>query len=346
MYTLASGFVELDFFGGTVMAVESPATLELVSQQEARLLAGRVTIDAGDAVTTFLLQTPVGDLLDIGTRYGVFVARDGSTETHVFEGEVDIRQTASPRSGRRVEADSAIRITPAGLASSLPVSVNEFPEPTRRISDLLRDGDFEVETRLLRGDAETFGVWGGDICRIVGKQETIRPFSGHGMLLFQSTGQRDDSDRSAETAASQLSQWIDLQPYRQAITAGRVRALLSARFNRVAGNDLTDSQFSIHLEAFEVAPREARQRVKARPRAPRSRISYDLLSDSDPESWEKAEAVLTLPPTARCLHATVFAFENVSNDRGTTPEFDGHFADNLQFELLIEPTGSEVSGNK
>ena len=85
---------------------------------------------------------------------------------------------------------------------------------------------------------------------------------------------------------------------------------------------------------------------KSQPVKARSRISYDLLSDSDPASWETVEAVLALPPNALFLEATVFAFENVSNDQDATPEFDGHFADHLQFELLVDPAGSESSGQQ
>lgn len=342
IHSLNSGFVELDFFGGTVVAVESPAILELISQREARLVSGRVTIDAGDAATSFVLHTPVGEVLDIGTRYGVYVAGDGETETHVFEGEVDIRQTTSRQSPRRVEADSAVRITTTGVAESLPVSESAFPQASRQIVGLLRYGDFEPVTNLQVGRAD-FGQWGGDICQVVGERQGIRPFSGEGMLLFQSTGQNPRDDRASPTAASQLSQWIDLTPYRAAIANGQVKARLSARFNRVTGDEKTDSQFNIHLESFDVPPEEAVQLRTSQPRMPRSRVSYDLLSDSDPESWEKVDAVLGLPPNALYLEATIFAFENVSNDQDASSEFDGHFADDLQFELFIEPTGSEAS---
>ena len=78
---------------------------------------------------------------------------------------------------------------------------------------------------------------------------------------------------------------------------------------------------------------------------PRSRASCSLLSDSKPESWEDIETSLTLPPGTQCLQAEVLAFENVLNDQDDVSEFDGHFADHLQFELIVEPAGSEVSMN-
>ena len=345
VYQLKRGFVELDFYGGAVVALQAPAEIELRSQREARLLNGRLTVEAGDSERSFLLHTPAGEVVDIGTRYGVFVDASGFTETHVFEGLVDIRQKKPRESVHRLEADSAVRITTSGVAESLSVTESAFPQASRKIAGMLRHGDFEPGTRLHVGRAK-FGQWGGDICRVVGDSQGIRPSSGEGMLLFQSTGQNPQAGRDSTTAASQLSQWIDLTPYRAAIAEGRVRAKLSARFNRVAGDEKTDSQFTIHIESFGVAPEEAVRQQKARPRAPRSRVSYDLLSDGKPESWESAEAVLALPPNALYLEATVFAFENVSNDQDASREFDGHFADDLQFELLIEPAGSEMNGEK
>lgn len=106
------------------------------------------------------------------------------------------------------------------------------------------------------------------------------------------------------------------------------------------GDVRTDSQYSIHLEAFDLTTREAKQRLKSQPDAPRSRASDQLLSDSNPQSWKKTEAVFTRPTDARSLQVTVLAFENVSNDVGTTSEFDGHFADDLQFHLMVEPATS------
>ncbi|MBL6706804.1 MAG: FecR domain-containing protein [Planctomycetaceae bacterium] len=334
-YRLRRGFVELEFFGGVVLAVESPAELELISQREARLLSGRVTVEAGDDDTTFVLHTPVGEVLDIGTRYGVYVADDGATETHVFEGQVDIHPTASRESVRRVNAASAVRVTKEGAVATVQPIESAFPQPSRQIRNLLLHGGFEPATELHVADVVEVGSWWGDVCRIVRTDQSVRPFAGEGMLLFQSTGK--NPEKAAPTAASQLSQWIDLTPYEAAIADGRGRAVVSCRFNRVVGNELTDSQFSIHLESFDATPQEAKQRMKSQPDAPRSRVSYQLLSDSNPQSWERAEAVLTLPTDARYLLVTILAFENVSNDVGATSEFDGHFADDLQFHLVIDP---------
>ncbi|MCH1496497.1 MAG: FecR family protein [Rubripirellula sp.] len=342
-YSLGNGFVELDFFGGAVLAVEGPAEIELISQREARLFYGRVTVEAGDAQISFLLHTPVGEVLDIGTRYGVYVREDGVTETHVFEGLVDIQPTESRKAARRIRAETAIKLTTSGVAEALTVSESAFPQPTRRIANLLLNSDFEPGTELQVGEAEV-GRWGGDVCRVVGEHHGIRPFSGDGMLLFQSTGRGRDG-RASATAASQLSQWIDVTPFRSAIAEGRVRVKLRARFNRVTGDEKTDSQFTINLESFGVPPEEARRLLKSHPQIPRSRASCTLLSDSKPESWEDIKTSLALPPGTQCLQAEVLAFENVLNDQDDVSEFDGHFADHLQFELIVEPAGSEVSMN-
>jgi hypothetical protein len=339
VYQLKQGFVELNFFGGAVVALQAPAEIELRSQREARLLSGRLTVEAGDSERSFLLHTPAGEVVDIGTRYGVYVDGAGVTETHVFEGLVDVRPVSSNASVQRIEANSAMRISPAGKQESLLMDATTFPQPSRQIGEVLRHSGFESGTKLRIGADSQTGVWFGDVCQIVREHGKVRPYTGDRMLLFQSTGQ--DTQDGSETRASQLSQWIDLSPWRDAIADGRVQAKLTARFNRVAGDAETDSQFSIQLESFEVGSDEAQHLLKSG-RLARSRTGHQLLSDSEPASWEKLEAVLTLPANSRCINVMILAFENVVNDDEVNEEFDGHFADDLHFHLLIEPASGET----
>ncbi len=339
VYLLKQGFVELNFYGGATVALQAPAEIELRSQREARLLSGRLTVEAGDSERSFLLHTPAGEVVDIGTRYGVYVDGAGVTETHVFEGLVDVRPVSSNASVQRIEANSAMRISPAGKQESLLMDATTFPQPSRQIGEVLRHSGFESGTKLRIGADSQTGVWFGDVCQIVREHGKVRPYTGDRMLLFQSTGQ--DTQDGSETRASQLSQWIDLSPWRDAIADGRVQAKLTARFNRVAGDAETDSQFSIQLESFEVGSDEAQHLLKSG-RLARSRTGHQLLSDSEPASWEKLEAVLTLPANSRCINVMILAFENVVNDDEVNEEFDGHFADDLHFHLLIEPASGET----
>lgn len=339
IYQLKHGFVELDFFGGAVLALQAPAEIELRSQREARLLAGRVTVEASESGEPFLLHTPAGDVVDIGTRYGVFVDPDGGMEAHVFEGLVDIRPVSAAGAVQRIAADSAMRFSPAGASELLSPDETTFPQPSQDVDDILIQPGFEPGTDLQRGDRAEPGLWQGDVCRIVGQQQTVKPYSGTGMLLFQSTGHNTEGGKT--TQASQLSQWIDLSPWRNVIAAGRVQAKITARFNRVSGDAETDSQFSVELESFEAAPDEA-QHLRNSRRLARSRTSHQLLSDSNPESWEKIEAVLTLPANSRCIQVTILAFENVVNDDNANAEFDGHFADDLHFQLQIDPVSGQL----
>ena len=345
-YTLGKGLIELDCFAGASLAVEGPASFELISQREARLLKGRLTVEVDGAGNSFRLHTPIGEVLDIGTRYGVCVDDSGVTETHVFEGLVEIHPISSSDSARRVKANTAVRITPAGKLTSLSPGEATFPQPSRQIGNLLQHSGFERGTELKIGNITDVGIWHGDVCQIVGDQKTVRPYAGDGMLLFQSTSADAGNDAErGKTRASQLSQWIDLTPYKNAIQDGRVQARLSARFNRVAGDAQTDSQFSIHLESFDVEPNEAQHLQTSRQRLARSRTIHELLSDSNPESWERLEAILAVPANSRYLHVMILAFENVTNNADLDPEFDGHFADDLEFQLLIAPTSSRSGNN-
>lgn len=343
VYQLKRGFVELDFYGGATVALQAPAEIELRSQREARLSSGRLTIEAGDSESSFLLHTPAGEVVDIGTRYGVYVDAAGVTETHVFEGLVDVRPASSSGSVQRIESNSAMRISPSGSQESLPIDAKAFPQASRQIDEVLRHPGFESGTSLRIGADSQPGVWFGDVCQIVREHGKVKPYAGDGMLLFQSTSSNAGNDAEREkTRASQLSQWIDLSPYTGVIRDGRVQAKFSARFNRVAGDAQTDSQFNVHLESFDVDPVEAQRLQTSLQRLVKAKSFHQMLSDSNPESWEKLEAKLTLPADSRYLYVTILAFENVSNDADHAPEFDGHFADDLHFQLLIEPASGKT----
>ena len=48
--------------------------------------------------------------------------------------------------------------------------------------------------------------------------------------------------------------------------------------------------------------------------------------------WQQAALNMTLPAGTRLLLVEIYAFEDVLND-GTTPEFAGHYADDISLVL-------------
>lgn len=100
---IASGVARLAMRSRAGIAVEGPAQVEVLSGNEVLVRQGRVSAYAPEEAIGFRLLTPGVEILDLGTRFAAQVMADGSTDVHVFEGEVSVQgqaltaQTASER---------------------------------------------------------------------------------------------------------------------------------------------------------------------------------------------------------------------------------------------------------
>jgi len=90
-YFLEQGEVELLFVTGTKVFISAPATFEISGENEIRISAGkliaRVTTPAGKG---FIVQTPEGAVVDLGTLFGVEIESSGDAGVQVFQGEIEL----------------------------------------------------------------------------------------------------------------------------------------------------------------------------------------------------------------------------------------------------------------
>jgi len=117
------GLVEVTFVRGAVALIEGPARFRIIDDNSALLVKGKLRADVPATATGFTIATPSGEIIDLGTQFGVEVS-DGATQTHVFKGEV--RALPNVR-GDRVEG--AIRLV-AGEAATMPVDRGELIRAT------------------------------------------------------------------------------------------------------------------------------------------------------------------------------------------------------------------------
>ena len=85
-----TGSLRFRISSGAVVDVEGPVVLEFVNPMRLRLLLGNITIDVGSEAKGFVLDTASALLVDIGTRFGASVGKDGSTDVLVLDGEVEV----------------------------------------------------------------------------------------------------------------------------------------------------------------------------------------------------------------------------------------------------------------
>ena len=87
---LETGLVQIAFYNGARVVIEGPAELKLVSVNRAVFKRGKITANVPMQARGFQIETPQGEITDLGTAFGLDVT-DGQTELHVFEGEVKLK---------------------------------------------------------------------------------------------------------------------------------------------------------------------------------------------------------------------------------------------------------------
>lgn len=119
--TLTQGFAEITTRRGAVVILEAPATVEMLDSANAiRLHTGKlVGICETESSKGFVVSTSHLEVTDLGTRFGVDVLREASTEVHVFKGEVEVASnpiTLAVNEPRRLTAGQSARADAAGSA--------------------------------------------------------------------------------------------------------------------------------------------------------------------------------------------------------------------------------------
>lgn len=331
---LLSGFVSLSAPGGVELAIEAPASFRFLSETRLHLEAGQLSAQVPETAHGFTVETPEGEIIDLGTRFGVSVSGRG-VEAHVFEGSVEVNHP-NGQLPRRLGRSEAIDLGSEELQAADP---DRFPMPAFPLAVDYGDGGFEQGGGFEPGIPKAGGKWGGDPAEGVGAFEGIVPAEGARMARFlaaRGSGEGDTGQR-----ASELWQLVNLSPFSDEVNRGGAVAKLKARFNRVAGGVATDRRFGIGITAFRGVLPEADDYWdrKADPLSERlAHSGAELISDDDPTSWETAACEFAVPPGTDFVMLQVFAYEDVSND--SENEFEGHFADDVSLTITTLARGS------
>ncbi|MFT5466544.1 MAG: hypothetical protein ACI8UO_001644 [Verrucomicrobiales bacterium] len=333
---LLAGMVELKIGNSVRIAIEGPAEFELVDATRMKLAHGKVAADVGEFGRGFTIETPEGNAIDLGTRFGVSVADDGASEVHVFEGEVDVVQQGEET--LRLVDEEALRLTKHERLAADPWV---FPMPSHELSVGFPRDNFGLQTILGGGFPRQAGWWNGDACKLVPHSQTgkVVPASGLMMLQFLATRSSDLPGLSGQRA-SELWHIVDLQPFAERVNAGEVTAKISSEFNRIPG--APNSEFQLQLNAFrgQIIEAENYWDRKHEPTSERLASSGStVLTDENPETWERLEATMVVPSGTDFLLVNLLAFEN-ETDRDEN-EFEGHFADNVSLSLAVKARKSE-----
>lgn len=165
---LRKGLAEITFDDGAVVVLEGPSEVVVDSQANASLQQGRLAATVPLGAEGFTVETSRLKVVDLGTEFGVLTDPRGSTEVHVFNGEV--RGHVLDDAGQSIRtlylhSDQGARLDVmqsdvTHLAANARGFVRNLPTPDGPRGGLLASEGFFYYTGPLSGRNGSFG-WSG-----------------------------------------------------------------------------------------------------------------------------------------------------------------------------------------
>lgn len=174
--SLDEGYAELTFLSGCTFAMKGPAEIELVSPMVVRAIKGAVWARVGEDAKGFVVETPAGKVIDLGTEFGINVdSTMSTTDVVVFEGAVDLERIAAGTvilgsndaehrvNTTRLTSGEALRFEQSGTSRRImTVSSEQYPMSARSpaiefrppligsVSDNIRDPSENMYYQIVR----------------------------------------------------------------------------------------------------------------------------------------------------------------------------------------------------
>ncbi|MBN1845361.1 MAG: FecR domain-containing protein [Sedimentisphaerales bacterium] len=148
--SLLDGFVNISLEKGVQVVVQAPARLDIKSSREIYLEEGQIAVNIQDSTDPFVVQTPRAIITDYGTEFGVYVDRDGITESSVFEGKIELRnRTDAHRLETRLEKTLLLYAGHAAVVNKTgSIKAKETPS-----CNYVRDKEYRIKLKASQGSA-------------------------------------------------------------------------------------------------------------------------------------------------------------------------------------------------
>ena len=184
--SLTSGLLVLEFESGAQVTLQGPASASPISDNALSLFAGGLTATVPEEARGFAVHTSSGEIIDLGTEFGVFASEDGAVEAHVFKGKV-VSRLGSGIKGRAdgevsITAGEAQKVSSNGAMRTIPAQENRFlrlgfgmdktlPEPPPIDHDLVLW--LSADGRIQLDDKQRVMAWGDNPSPENGKYEDV-----------------------------------------------------------------------------------------------------------------------------------------------------------------------------
>ncbi|MCF7974779.1 MAG: FecR family protein [Phycisphaerae bacterium] len=137
-YDLREGAARMELDQGVSLFLEAPCQVQLAQGGEVTLKSGRLAAVVSSQGKGFRVRTPTALITDMGTEFGVLLHRDGSTETHVLKGRVNVAldpnkagqsKSLDVHEGQAAKVDAYGRTIQDGLTARRDLFLLMVPSP-------------------------------------------------------------------------------------------------------------------------------------------------------------------------------------------------------------------------
>lgn len=142
---IRKGTLRLDFYSGARVVLEGPASLELLSQDLARLDQGKLTANVPPVAEGFTVLNANLRVVDRGTEFGMSADAAGDCEVHVFDGEVELQGEVPEATARELFEGDAVAIR-AGRSTTMTANRQSFADPSHTQQAAARETEAQWES--------------------------------------------------------------------------------------------------------------------------------------------------------------------------------------------------------
>ncbi|MEM7454763.1 MAG: FecR family protein [Planctomycetota bacterium] len=125
LFELVEGIAHLSFDNGVGVTLEGPVQFELTSVDVTRLRSGVLTATVPPGAEGFRVDTPLAQVIDLGTAFGIEQNPDGTSNVSVFDGEVEI--VSDNVSGKHLLTEgNSVQLAVDGTVSEVEFAADRF----------------------------------------------------------------------------------------------------------------------------------------------------------------------------------------------------------------------------
>jgi ferric-dicitrate binding protein FerR (iron transport regulator) len=125
---LVGGAIAIEFDSGAELVVEAPAEFAPRAKDQVDLRLGRLFARVPQGARGFVVDTPLGRAVDLGTQFGIRVESSGVSEVHLFKGRLALAPLTARRGNKPIllSEEQAKQVSIDGLVRDIPLARRDF----------------------------------------------------------------------------------------------------------------------------------------------------------------------------------------------------------------------------